>query len=128
MLLNIVMHHEQFNQASVIFLHTVKWSNSSISKNSISHLFAHSLNVKQFYLTHRTQSSATTLVQSGTESNGNEEVLHILKTSSITGAYPEHLLSGGALTSLQRSSRCALQPQPTGLIYISVTQPRLDRK
>ena len=32
---NIAMYHEQFNETSVICLHTVKWSNSSISNNSI---------------------------------------------------------------------------------------------
>ena len=50
----------------------------------------------------RTLSTATTLDQSGSESNGNEEVLHIPQSSSITGAslldclvsYPGHLLWG----------------------------------
>ena len=39
----------QFNWTSVIRLHTVKWSISSISNK----LFAHSLNVEQFYFAHR---------------------------------------------------------------------------
>ena len=43
------------------------------SQFNISHLFAYSL----FYLTHRMQSGATTLGQSGPGSNGNEGVLHI---------------------------------------------------
>ena len=42
---------------------------------SINHLFALSLNVKQFYLTHR--SGATTLGQSGSGSDGKEGVLCI---------------------------------------------------
>ena len=36
--------------------------------------------------TDRIQSSATILGQSGPGSDGNEEVIHILKSSSITGA------------------------------------------
>ena len=71
------------------FLYTVKWSNSSISNNSISHshLFAHSLNVKQFYLTIvRTLSHATTPGQSGYGRNGNEGVLYILQSFRIIGA------------------------------------------
>ena len=59
---SIAMYHEQFNQSSVISFQTVKGSSSSISaiQLSIIHLFAlslnvkvHSLNVKQFYFTHR---------------------------------------------------------------------------
>ena len=48
----------------------------------VSHLFAHSLNVQQFFLTHRTLSGATTLGQSRPASNGNKGVLHILQSSS----------------------------------------------
>ena len=69
----------------------------------------------------RTLSGATTPGQSGPGSNGNEGVLHIPQSSSIAGtspsdclvSYPGHSL-GGILTPLQRSSRCILQPQPTG--------------
>ena len=75
---------------------------------NISHLLAHSLNVKQFYLTHR---------ESGLGSNINERVLYIPQ-SSRTGAslsdclvsYPGHLLGGGVLPLLQRCTWCILQP------------------
>ena len=58
--------------------------------------------------------------QSGFGSNGNEGVLCIPQSSSITGtspsdclvSYPGHSLGG--LTPLQRCSRYILQPQPTG--------------
>ena len=49
----------------------------------------------------RTLSGATTLDQSGPESNGNEGVLHIPQSSRISGAWPSdcllpgHLLGGG---------------------------------
>ena len=69
----------------------------------------------------RTLSDATTPGQSGPGSDGNEKVLHIPQSSSITGSspsdclvsYPEHFLGGG-LIPLQRCSLCILQPQPTG--------------
>ena len=59
--------------------------------------------------------------QSGPGSNGNEGVLRIPQSSSTAGtspsdclvSYPGHSLGGG-VTPLQRSSRCILQPQPTG--------------
>ena len=54
---------------------------------NLSHLFALSLNVQQFYLNHRwAQSGAITLGQSGPGSNGNEGVLFIPQSSRITGA------------------------------------------
>ena len=69
----------------------------------ISHLFTFSLNIKQFYLTHRYDPiSGYYSDQSGPGSNGNKGVLRILQNSSITGAsksdclvsYPGHLLRG----------------------------------
>ena len=55
---------------------------------SINHFLAHSLNVKQFYLTHREDTiCAITPGQSGPRNNVNEGVLHIPK-SSKTGASP----------------------------------------
>ena len=64
----------------------------------------------------RTLSGTTTPGQSGPGSNGNEGVLHIPQSFSITGtspsdclvSYPGHLLGG--LTLLQRCSRCILPP------------------
>ena len=69
----------------------------------------------------RTLSGATILGQCGLGSDGNEGVLHIPQSSSITGTSPSdclvsylgHLL-GRDLTSLQGCSQCILQLQPTG--------------
>ena len=66
-------------------------------------------------------SSASTSGQSGPGSNGNEEVLRIPQSSSITGtspsdclvSYPRHSLGEG-LTALLRYSRCFQRPQPIG--------------
>ena len=54
---------------------------------SISHLLALSLNVKQFYLTHRLDPIRHDLSdQRGPESSSNEGVLSIPQSSSFTGA------------------------------------------
>ena len=77
-----------------------------------------SLNVKEFYLT---LSGATTPGQSRPGSYGNEVVFNITQSSSITRTSPSDCLvsyaghSLGGLTPLQRSNRCILQSQPTGL-------------
>ena len=68
-------------------------------------------------------SGATTPGQSRPESDGNDRVLRIPQSSSITGAspsnffvsYPGYLLEGGGITPLQRCSWCIQQLQPTGL-------------
>ena len=60
--------YTQLNDQTVLFL-TIQFS--------ISHLFAHSLNVKQFYLAHGTLSGTTSLGQSAPGSNGHEGVLYI---------------------------------------------------
>ena len=73
------------------------------------------------WLVDRTLSGATTPGQSRPGSNGNEGVLCIPQSSSITGTspsdcvvpYPGHSLRG-CFTSLQRCNRCILQTQPTG--------------
>ena len=60
----------------------------------------------------RTLSSITTPGQSRLGSNGNEEVLHIPQSSSITGAspsdclmsYPRHLLAAGEVLPLCRDA------------------------
>ena len=46
------MYHLQFNETSVIDLHTVNRSDSSIyyDQFGMSHIFVHRLNVKEFYL------------------------------------------------------------------------------
>ena len=78
----------------------------------ICHLFALSLNVKQFYSTHRysTLSDVTNPDQSGPGSDGNEGVLCIPQCSGITGSspfdylvpYPGH--SFGGILSLCRDA------------------------
>ena len=56
----------------------------------------------------------------GPGSNGNEGVLCIPQSSSITGTPPWDCLDSypgnslGHLTPLQRCSQCILQPEPTG--------------
>ena len=69
----------------------------------------------------RTLSGTTTLDQSGPGSNGNEGVLCIPQSFSITGASPSDCFvsctgtfMGGGLTPLQRCCWGILQPQPTG--------------
>ena len=97
--LNISHLFTQLNDLTVQFQSIRFW---------ISHLFAHSLNVKQFYLTHG---------RSGT--NGNEGLLRIPQNPSITGAlpsdclmsYPRHsLVEGGILqtqpTLMSKKGRC----------------------
>ena len=71
----------------------------------------------------RALSGATIPGQSGPGSDGNEWLLCIPQSSSITGtsptdgfvSYPGHLLVGG-LIHQQKSSQCILQPQPTGQV------------
>ena len=65
----VVLFAHILNDQPVLFL-TIRFD--------INHLFAHSLNVKQFYLTHREDlSAAITLGQSRPGNNDNEGVLHI---------------------------------------------------
>ena len=62
----------------------------------------------------RILSGATALGQSGPRSNGNEEVLLIPQSFSITGAsLSDCLVTWGSLTPLQRNSQYILQPQLT---------------
>ena len=70
-------------------------------------------------------SGATTPEQSGAGNDGNEGLLCIPQTSSITGTSPSDcfvsytghsLAEVGGLTLQQRSSWCILQPQGTGKV------------
>ena len=84
--------------------------------------FSISIQFSSIWPIDRTLSGATTM--SKPLSDGNERVLHIPQSTSITGTspsdclvpYPRHLLRVEALTPLQRSSRGLLQPQPTGRV------------
>ena len=103
--------YTQLNGKIVLFL-TIQFNTS--------HLFAHSFNVKHFYLTHR--SGATNPNQSEHGSSDNKEVFHIPQRyrtwASPTNdlmSYLGHTLVEGGLNPLQRCSRCILLPQPTGL-------------
>ena len=66
--------YTQLNDQTVTF---------QIIQFSISHLFAYSLNAKQFWPIDRTLSKATTPGQSRPGSNGNEGVLRIPTTASL---------------------------------------------
>ena len=65
--------YTQLNDQTVLF---------QIIQFNVSHLLAHSVNVKQsIWPIDRTLFSDTTLSQSGPESKGNEDVLHIPQSS-----------------------------------------------
>ena len=75
--------------------------------------------------------AATTPGQSGYGSNGNEGVLCISQSSSITGTSPSDCLGHSLEESLQRCSRCILEPKPTGQrecdkTYQYIIQPITD--
>ena len=115
----------QFSVSTFSMLKTIQLSISTqfscqksfISSNSISI----SMQFNYIWPIDRILSGPTTLGQSRPRSDGNERVLRISQSSSITGAsqsdclmsYPGHSFGGG-LTPLQRYSRCILQLQPTG--------------
>ena len=83
--------------------------------------FSISMQFSSIQFLDRALSDVTIPGQSGPGSDGNEGVLCIPQSPSITGtspsdclvSYPEHSFGGG-LTPLQRCSWCILQPQPTG--------------
>ena len=83
----------------------------------------------------RTLSGATTPGQNGPGSDGNKRLLWIPPSSSITRISLSDCLeaytrthAGGGLTPLQRSSRCILQPHPTGQslrrVWVLIPLPR----
>ena len=102
---SIVFVYTQLHVKTVLF-QTIQFSMST-QFNSISPI-------------DRTLLDATTLGLSGPGNDGNEGVLHIPQSSSITGtspsdcwvSYPGHSL--GSLATLQKCSQCILQPQPSG--------------
>ena len=83
---NLIKHQSvftQLNDQTILFLTT---------QFSMSHLFAHSLNVKQFYLTHT--SDPIRCYQSEPWGSGNEGVFCIPQTSSIIEVLPfDYLVS-----------------------------------
>ena len=80
-------------------------------------MFAHSLNVKQFYLTHRWD--PTTLGQNEPGSDGNERELRIPQSSNITRTSPSdcHIQDipwGGKSYLSTKMQQSILLPQPAG--------------
>ena len=75
-----------------------QWSNSSI------------------WLIDRTLSGTITPDQSGSGSNGNEGVLHIPQSSSITGAKPSDYFVSYPGYSLERESYISTEMQPQSTV------------
>ena len=77
----------------------------------------------------RTLWGATTPGQSGSERDGNERVLHIPQSSSITGDLSSDCLVSyqdtrwGSFTPLQRGIQCILQPLPSWLGHKKKSKP-----
>ena len=122
---NAKLNHfdESFKQFSIVLcLHTVKFQNSSSSNNLVKYnytVYTHN----SIWSIDRVLSSVTSPDQSGTGSDGNEGILNIPQNSSITEALfsviSRTLVGGWNLTSLQRCSRCILQPllnRPEGVL------------
>ena len=84
----------------------------SISKTVLFQTFQFSISptFSSIWAIDRTQSGATTPGQSEPNSDGNERNLNIRLISVISRAP----VLGWGLTTLHRSSRCILQPEPTG--------------
>ena len=122
----------QLNISIVFCLHTVKCQNSffqtiQFSIKTVPFLtiqFSISIQFSFIWPIDRTLSGDTTLGQSGPGSDGNEEVLSIPQSSSVTGTSPSDCFMSkpgpllwwwwGDLTLLQRCSQYILQPQLTG--------------
>ena len=122
-------------------LHTVKCQNSSITNNSVKHnytvsmsktlpfqtvQFSRSTQFTSIWPIDRTLSDATTASKSGTGSDGNEEVLYILQSFSITGSspshcfvsYPGHSLVGGVLNLCRDAISIFYSPSWLENLYI----------
>ena len=102
--------YTELNDQTILFL---------IVQFCISHLFAHSLNIKQFYLTHPIR------CYSEAGSDSNEGVLRIPQISGITGvsssdclaSYPGHLLVGGSYPSVEMQSAYSTTLIDWALLY-----------
>ena len=116
-----ITNNSMINDKTVLF---------QIIQFCIRDLFVLILNVTSIEPIDRTLSGVTALVQSGSGSDGNEGLLHIPQSSSITEASPSDSLMSyqdthwGRLTPMQRSSWCILQPQPNGLTERMESQTR----
>ena len=119
----VVIQTIQFS-LSIVFVHT--HLNVKIVLFQVI-LFNISMQFSSIWPIDRTLSGATTPGPSGPESDGNERVIHIPQSSSITGASSSdclvsyhRTLMGESLTPLQRSSQCILQIQPTGQMCVYI--------
>ena len=120
--------HPKLNIKIVTF-QKIQFSVSTVSMSKIDLFqaiqFSISTQCSSIWPIDRTLSDSTTPGHSGSGNDGNEGLFRIPKSSSFTGTLPSHCFvpspgySLWSLTTLQRCSRCILQPQPTGLIYIS---------
>ena len=144
-------------EPKLILLHTVKWfqillcitNNSNKHQSfvctllndqavlfqtiqfSISHLFAHSFNVKQFYLTHwldpiwcyHSRPEWTWEWWEWRNTPHSPKLQHyLILTIRLFSVISGTLVGGdeGGLTRLQRCSQCFLQPQSTELLVLEV--------
>ena len=101
---------------------TIQFSQTVLIKTT---QFSIRMQFSSFGLIDRTLSGATTPGQSGHGSDGNEGVLRIPLSSSITGASPSDCLAsyqdtrwGRGVIPLQRGSRCILQSQLIRLDFV----------
>ena len=110
-----INHCRLFNAKSIL-IHI----NSSISNNSVYHTkavlfqaiqFSISTQFSSFWTIDRTLSGATTPNQSGPGSDGNEEVLHIPLSSSITGTSPSDCFSVIFRTLIRRKFYTSAEKQ-----------------
>ena len=102
----------QFSISIVFCLHTVNVK--TVLFQTIQ--FSISIQFSSIWPIDKTLSGVTTPDQTGPGSDGNEGLLQILQSASITGtslsdclvSYPGHSLGGGGFTPLQRSNWCIL--------------------
>ena len=129
-------------------LHTVKCQNSSISKIqfSVSTVlfqavqFSICMQISSIWPIDGTLSGATTSGQSGPGSNGNEGVLCIPQSSSITGtspsdclvSYPGHSLGGESYPSAEKQSVYSTAPVDWAILSLKFAdrhdKVKCDRK
>ena len=128
---------------SVLHMYTVSMSkNSSIQNNSVLHTntvlfqaiqFSISTQFSSIWPINRTLSGATTLGQSQPGSDGNERVLSIPQSSSITGTLPSdclvsylgHSLGVGSYPSAEKQSVYSTTPADWAIPAIELIAPLL---
>ena len=107
--------------SKTVLFQTIQFSISTQFRCQNSSISSISTQFSSIWPIDRTLSSATTPSQSGPASNGNEAVLRIPQSSSITGTSPCDCLVSYPGNLLGESySRCILQPQPTEQLEVKV--------